>query len=78
MVAARTFGSSGNKSIDHKTFRSRKISLGLATGLLPLDLSIAGITTSTSITLIDQINYASNSLTATNIYLIMKINDIET
>jgi hypothetical protein len=46
MVAARTFGSSGNKSIDHKTFRSRKISLGLATGLLPLDLSIAGITTS--------------------------------
>jgi len=46
MVAARIFGSSGNKSIDHKTFCSRKISLGLAKGSLPLDLSIAGITTS--------------------------------
>jgi hypothetical protein len=46
MVAARIFGSSGNKSIDHKTFCGRKISLGLAKGSLPLDLSIAGITTS--------------------------------
>jgi hypothetical protein len=46
MVAARIFGSSGNKSIDHKTFCSRKISLELAKGSLPLDLSIAGITTS--------------------------------